>query len=117
MHRSLMLLVGVLGAVIATTAPAEDGDQLALARQKLKHVVVIFQEHRSFDPYLVSIPGAEGFPGDASSVIAASFPLDPAHSAQGCVKHFHDRELANTGGPHGPPASEYGIDRGRMDGF
>ncbi len=44
----------------ATTSPA--GDVLALARLKIKHIVVIMQENRSFDSYFGTYPGADGFP-------------------------------------------------------
>jgi len=35
---------------------------LLLARQKIKHVVIIMQENRSFDSYFGTYPGADGLP-------------------------------------------------------
>jgi phospholipase C len=111
MRRMLMPFLAVLGAVMAIPALAYDSGQLALARQKLKHVVVIFQENRSFDSYFGTFPGAEGFPPDTC------VPLDPSTPAQGCVKPFHDRSLQNAGGPHGAADFTADVDGGRMDGF
>jgi hypothetical protein len=88
-----MLFIVVVGAVVTMPAPAADGRQLALARQKLKHVVIIMQENRSFDSYFGAFPGAAGFPRDAGGGIAVCVPLDPALAAEGCVKPFHDRDL------------------------
>jgi phospholipase C len=45
------------------TAGAAGGPgQLDLARQKVKHVIVIMQENRSFDHYFGTFPGADGIP-------------------------------------------------------
>jgi hypothetical protein len=43
------------------TAQPASGD-LAQARQKIKHIVVIMQENRSFDEYFGTFPGANGIP-------------------------------------------------------
>src|SRR5438105_346548 len=49
--------------------------------QKIKHVVIIMQENRSFDQYFGSFPGADGIP-------AGVCVPDPKNG--GCVKPFHD---------------------------
>ncbi len=41
-----------------SSSPAD----LALARQKIKHIVIIMQENRSFDSYFGTYPGADGIP-------------------------------------------------------
>ncbi len=81
---------------------------------KIKHVVVIMQENRSFDSYFGTYPGADGFPTDAAGTITACVP-DP-HDG-GCITPFHDRRDVNGGGPHGRPDARGDIDGGRMDGF
>ncbi len=43
------------------TSTSIPGD-LATAREKIKHVVIIMQENRSFDSYFGTYPGADGFP-------------------------------------------------------
>jgi phospholipase C len=76
--------------------------------QKIKHVVVIMQENRSFDTYFGTYPGAEGIP-------AGTCVPDPLNG--GCVAPFHDTSDVNYGGPHGAPSATADIDAGKMDGF
>ncbi len=75
---------------------------------KIKHVVIIMQENRSFDQYFGTFPGAEGFP-------AGVCVPDPLHG--GCVRPFHDPSNLNYGGPHGAANAVADIDGGKMDGF
>ncbi len=75
---------------------------------KIRHVVVIMQENRSFDSYFGTYPGADGIP-------AGVCVPDPANG--GCVAPFHDPADLNNGGPHGMGNSIADIDSGRMDGF
>ena len=75
---------------------------------KIRHVVVIMQENRSFDSYFGTYPGADGIP-------AGVCVPDPANG--GCVAPFHDPADLNFGGPHGMGNSLNDIDAGRMDGF
>jgi len=74
---------------------------------KIKHVIVIMQENRSFDSYFGTYPGADGIPA------AACVP-----APQGaCVRPFHDPNDRNFGGPHGEANAVADIDAGKMDGF
>ena len=75
---------------------------------KIRHVVVIMQENRSFDSYFGTYPGADGIP-------AGVCVPDPANG--GCVAPFHDPADLNNGGPHGMGNAIADIDSGRMDGF
>jgi phospholipase C len=75
---------------------------------KIRHVVVIMQENRSFDSYFGTYPGADGIP-------AGVCVPDPANG--GCVPPFHDSADLNFGGPHGMGNSLADIDSGRMDGY
>jgi phospholipase C len=74
---------------------------------KIKHVVVIMQENRSFDSYFGTYPGADGLPR------GVCVP-DPRG---GCVKPFHDPHDRNVGGPHSLKNATRDIDGGHMDGF
>jgi phospholipase C len=80
---------------------------------KIKHVVVIMQENRSFDNYFGTYPGADGIPmtGGRPTVCVP----DPQHG--GCVAPFLNEKDVNQGGPHGENAALTDIDGGRMDGF
>ena len=64
------------GSVTSTTAIALQGIH------KIKHVIVIMQENRSFDSYFGTFPGAVGIPP------GVCVP-DPLHG--GCVKPFVDQ--------------------------
>src|SRR5947207_8535871 len=75
---------------------------------KIKHVIVIMQENRSFDSYFGTFPGADGIPPDVCVP-------DPAHG--GCQRPFHDPNDLNAGGPHGQANAAADVDGGRMDGF
>jgi phospholipase C len=75
---------------------------------KIRHIVVIMQENRSFDSYFGTYPGADGItPG-------VCLP-DPRTGS--CVRPFHDRNDRNLGGPHSANNSVADINAGRMDGF
>src|SRR5256886_10912333 len=80
---------------------------------KIKHVVVIMQENRSFDSYFGTFPGAEGIPM-ANGTPTACVP-DPATGTS--LAPFPDHAHANGGGPHNYANATGDINGGRMDGF
>jgi len=75
---------------------------------KIKHVVIIMQENRSFDHYFGTFPGADGIP---SGVCVP----DPRNG--GCVRPFHDPNDKNFGGPHSQVNATADIAGGKMNGF
>ncbi len=75
---------------------------------KIKHVVIIMQENRSFDQYFGTYPGANGIP-------AGVCVPDPKNG--GCIRPFHDSSDFNYGGPHSQVNATADINGGRMDGF
>jgi len=75
---------------------------------KIKHVVFIVQENRSFDSYFATFPGADGIVGRHICLPALTGP---------CVRPYVDHADVNGGGPHGAGNSRSDIDGGRMDGF
>ena len=80
---------------------------------KIKHVIVIQQENRSFDSYFGTFPGADGIPmKDGSPTVCVA---DPATGA--CVAPYVDHADVNGGGPHSAPNATADIDSGKMDGF
>ena len=92
---------------VSATAAADEGIH------KIKHVVIIMQENRSFDSYFGTFPGADGIPMH-DGVPAVCVP-DP--SSNQCVRPYHDAADADSGGPHGAKAADGDIDGGKMDGF
>ncbi len=75
---------------------------------KIRHVVIIMQENRSFDSYFGTYPGADGIPHG----ICVPNPM-----RRKCVKPFHDPFDRNFGGPHGGWDSQADINHGAMNGF
>ena len=89
------------------------GDPMALARAKIKHVIVIMQENRSFDQYFGTFPGANGFPAQNGQFTVCVNDPRPGK----CVYPYHDASNENLGGPHGSAEATADIDSGKMDGF
>ena len=84
------------------------GPSFATGIHKIRHIVVIMQENRSFDSYFGTYPGADGIPHGVCV---------PNPTTAGCVRPFHDRHDVNLGGPHSHDNAIADIDGGSMDGF
>lgn len=113
----VMALLLAVYAGISKPFPASHStsipSQLALARTKIKHIVIIMQENRSFDHYFGTYPGADGIPmQDGIPTVCANNPLTGQ-----CVRPFHDSNQFNLGGPHENSAAIQDINGGKMDGF
>ena len=96
---------------LASSAPAPLASDGAIS--KIKHVVIIMQENRSFDTYFGTFPGANGIPM-ANGVPTVCIP-DSATA--GCDRPFHDLHDLTGGGPHGQANASADLNGGRMDGF
>ncbi len=105
----LLVLIGV--GVYAHTHKTDDVDLTGI--HKIKHVVVIMQENRSFDSYFGTFPGADGFPMKNGEFDVCN--PDPGNG--GCIKPYHDTRDLNAGGPHGSDTAIAVINGGKMDGF
>ena len=117
---SSVLLFGHTNARAATPAGAAPS-QLALLRQKIKYVFVIYQENRSFDSYFGTFPGADGFysdlpreiPGysqpilntDGTTTMISPFRIGPAQFAADTddVDHSHVMTVAKMNVVDGVP--------------
>jgi phospholipase C len=95
-----MSLFTACGSSTITNQPADI--------RKIKHVVVIMQENRSFDTYFGTYPGADGIPANTCV---------PNPLTNQCVKPFHNPNDKNYGGPHGANNATADINGGKMDGF
>ena len=113
--RRLLLVVSAL-ALIATalvTQLTAQGAETATGIHKIKHVVVIMQENRSFDSYFGTFPGADGLPmHDGRPDVCV-----PDANTGLCKRPYHDQRDVNGGGPHEAAAFKADVDHGRMDGF
>jgi phospholipase C len=80
---------------------------------KIRHVVVIMQENRSFDSYFGTYPGADGIP--MKNGVPSVCSTDPATGV--CVAPYHDTSNRNAGGPHDHLDAVKDIAGGKMNGF
>ncbi len=104
--------MGVGVGLVAACSSAGTTPSKSAGIHKIKHVVVIMQENRSFDTYFGTYPGADGIPM-ANGQPTVCLPADTGS----CVKPFHDSKDVNGGGPHGQTNATADIDGGKMDGF
>jgi phospholipase C len=103
-------------AIICATVAACSADNAITAPApgtKIRHVIIIMQENRSFDSYFGTFPGADGLPLQ-DGLPRACIPDTPHHT---CIYPYHDTADVNVGGPHAVPNSVADIDGGLMDGF
>jgi len=91
----------------ALFAPAANAAPLR-GIHKIRHVVVIMQENRSFDSYFGTYPGADGIPKG----VCVPDPL-----RGGCDRPYHDHRNRNFGGPHDHVDAMRDIGGGAMNGF
>jgi phospholipase C len=80
---------------------------------KIRHVVIVMQENRSFDSYFGTYPGADGIPMKSGEPTVCN----PDPKTHICVEPYHDTSDRNAGGPHDTVNAIRDIDGGRMDGF
>src|SRR5947208_8099226 len=105
---ALAALVASLLLFLALNGPLHQTAEADSGIHKIKHIVVIMQENRSFDSYFGTYPGADGIPANVCMP-------DPA--ARKCVRPYHDSGDKDGGAPHDATSAHGDIDHGRMDGF
>ncbi len=66
-------LTATYATVLGLEPQLTASQRLALIKQKVKYVFVLFQENRSFEQYYGTFPGADGiFPAEATSRVSHS---------------------------------------------
>src|SRR5437868_11578616 len=115
MRRTTALIAAAIAPVIITGVGCSSPKQHPVhpGVDKIKHVVVIMQENRSFDSYFGTYPGADGLPMD-NGVPRTCLP---ARAGKRCLRPYHDLFDINRGGPHDAIASAGDVNGGAMDGF
>ena len=110
---SLGVLTAACGIPGVTPGSSPTQTPAVGSAQKIKHVIVIMQENRSFDSYFGTYPNADGIPMQ-NGVSAVCVP-DPQTGS--CVRPYVDHADVNGGGPHGAANATADINGGAMDGF
>jgi phospholipase C len=115
--------VALAGLLAACTAPPNPlpsasppapggGSGVLTGIHKIRHVIIIMQENRSFDSYFGTYPGADGIPmRHGKPAVCVPSPSGP------CVRPYHNKADVNGGGPHGEANAVADVDGGRMNGF
>jgi len=118
-----ILCAGALGVALLAACTSADAPETVVGGalgsyvvpsgiHKIKHVIIIMQENRSFDSYFGTYPGAVGIPmHDGVPTVCVPSP------AGGCDRPYHDTSDINGGGPHGETASVADVNHGKMNGF
>jgi phospholipase C len=127
-----LLVAGLLAACTSAGQPAQSAhrnkDRTASVKEvmggptgryvvpegihKIKHVIIIMQENRSFDSYFGTYPGADGIPmKNGKPTVCVPSP------AGGCTQPYHDLADRNGGGPHGESNAVADVNGGQMNGF
>jgi len=101
-------VVGLGGFSAGQAPPRATGDI-----HKIRHVVIIMQENRSFDSFFGTYPGADGIPAK-NGRFTVCVP-DPRTGR--CDRPYHDPSLVNGGGGHSHSDAGTDVDGGKMDGF
>jgi phospholipase C len=105
----LCLLVAPLVAACGNSTTTSTSSDI----HKIKHIIVIMQENRSFDSYFGTYPGADGIP--MKNGVPTVCVNDPQTGQ--CVKPYHNPNDLNGGGPHGEANAIADINGGQMNGF
>ena len=104
---SFILIVSLFSACSSSQASSLNGIQ------KIRHIVIIFQENRSFDSYFGTYPGALGIPmKNGKPTVCVNNPETGT-----CVKPYPDHQDENGGGPHNDVNSVADVNGGKMNGF
>ena len=94
-----LAVVLMLAVVNGPGAPTPPAGAAGVGIQKIKHVIVIMQENRSFDEYFGTFPGADGIPmkhGDPTV-------CNPDPKTHKCVRPYVDHHNNSSSPPHSTP--------------
>jgi phospholipase C len=111
--RFVCSTVGTIAASALFCASSAHAAATAGDASKIKHIIIIMQENRSFDHYFGTYPGADGIAmagGKAKACI-------PAGGSSPCARPYHNTQDVNGGGPHTEVDARLDVNGGKMDGF
>jgi phospholipase C len=112
-RHAILLAVLAVGHLRRQVSGGPSGSYIVPAGiRKIKHVIIVMQENRSFDTYFGTYPGADGIPmANGAPTVCGQNPTGP------CTRPYHDTADVNGGGPHGEANAAADVNGGRMDGF
>ena len=106
------IIVGVVSVLPGMASLAGNAGAAAAGIHKIRHVIVIMQENRSFDSYFGTFPGADGIPM-RHGVPTACLP-DPVSGS--CDRPWVDHQDVAQGGPHSAAQAHDDIHGGKWMG-
>jgi phospholipase C len=109
--KHLTVLLGLGGLILAGCGGGTTVDHRGIT--KIRHVVMIMQENRSFDSYFGTFAGADGIPMTRGRPTVC---LPDPRSKQ-CGRPYVDHADVNGGGPHAWFNAKEDINGGKMNGF
>ncbi len=104
----VMVTAAVAGLLLAGTAKAQEQ-----GIHKIKHIIIIMQENRTFDSYFGTFPGADGIP--MKNGVPTVGLIDPVTGKM--IRPYHDPDDLDFDAPHMAPDAFEDVDNGKMDGF
>jgi len=110
---ALLATAGLAGCTSQQPASASRPTTAPSGISKIRHVVIIQQENRSFDSFFGTYPGADGIPAKNGQFTVCV----PDPRTKGCDRPYHDPSLVNGGAGHNLSDGIADIDGGKMDGF
>lgn len=111
--RKASWLVAISVVLCSAASLAQSTASAPEGIHKIRHIIIIMQENRSFDSYFGTFPGADGFPTKDGAFTVCNPDLRTGQ----CMSPYHDTNDSNGGGPHASAASIESIDNGKMDAF
>jgi len=120
---ALALVASSCSAGSSTTSPSQRTERVSGGPSgsyvvppgihKIKHVIVIMQENRSFDSYFGTFQGSDGIAmKNGKPTVCVPNPGNGT-----CVTPYVDHADVNGGGPHNYTNASADINGGKMDGF
>ena len=112
--RAAVVALGLaMLAGCGSAAPRPPSAAVPAGIHKIKHVVVVMQENRSFDHYFGTFPGADGIPQRNGTFTVCL----PDRARNRCERPYHDPSNRSLGGPHEHADAIRDVAGGRMNGF
>jgi phospholipase C len=112
--RAAVVALGLaMLAGCGSAAPLPPSAAVPAGIHKIKHVIVVMQENRSFDHYFGTFPGADGIPQRNGTFTVCL----PDRARNRCERPYHDPSNRSLGGPHEHADAIRDVAGGRMNGF